>query len=297
MVTGSRPRSSPGRGTRRVPGVVLVAAALVLGACSAQRASLARPDRARPATTTTTTTVATSVPATSPGTPTLPPTTPAPATPVGPSPNGPANRQAALSDLRGFIATPAGEPDVHTAPDAASPRIPIEKINALGVPTVLAVVGGPDTVWLQVLLPTRPNGRTGWTSRASVRVTATDLRLFVDLEARRLTAKRGNQIMLEVPVAVGTPDNPTPTGATYVTELLDTGSPNGAYGPFAYGLALHSNTLSEFAGGDGQVGLHGTNAPALIGQRVSHGCVRMANENVRKLVNLQLPLGTPVFIT
>ena len=35
----------------------------------------------------------------------------------------------------------------------------------------------------------------------------------------------------------------------------------------------------------------------LIGQAVSHGCVRLRNDDVKELVDLQLPLGVPVFIT
>jgi lipoprotein-anchoring transpeptidase ErfK/SrfK len=52
----------------------------------------------------------------------------------------------------------------------------------------------------------------------------------------------------------------------------------------------------EFAGGDGQVAIHGTNAPWLIGQAVSHGCIRMRNEAIARLARF-LPLGTPVRVT
>ena len=72
--------------------------------------------------------------------------------------------------------------------------------------------------------------------------------------------------------------------------------PEGAYGPFAFGLALHSDTLSEFGTGDGQVGIHGTNAPGTVGGDVSHGCIRVANAVVTRLAR-RLPLGTPVTIT
>ncbi len=46
--------------------------------------------------------------------------------------------------------------------------------------------------------------------------------------------------------------------------------------------------------GDGY-GIHGTNNPASIGQSVSHGCVRMRNEDIEKLFEM-VPVGTPVFI-
>jgi lipoprotein-anchoring transpeptidase ErfK/SrfK len=46
--------------------------------------------------------------------------------------------------------------------------------------------------------------------------------------------------------------------------------------------------------GDGY-GIHGTNNPASIGQSVSHGCVRMRNEEIERLFDM-VELGTPVFI-
>jgi len=46
--------------------------------------------------------------------------------------------------------------------------------------------------------------------------------------------------------------------------------------------------------GDGY-GLHGTNNPASIGQSVSHGCIRLRNEDIAQLYEM-VPLGTPVFI-
>jgi outer membrane protein assembly factor BamB len=46
--------------------------------------------------------------------------------------------------------------------------------------------------------------------------------------------------------------------------------------------------------GDGY-GIHGTNNPASIGQSVSHGCIRVRNEDIAILHDM-VPLGTPVFI-
>jgi LysM repeat protein len=46
--------------------------------------------------------------------------------------------------------------------------------------------------------------------------------------------------------------------------------------------------------GDGY-GIHGTNQPELIGQMVSHGCIRMYNKDVEQLYD-QVALGTPVHI-
>ena len=64
---------------------------------------------------------------------------------------------------------------------------------------------------------------------------------------------------------------------------------------FALGLSGHSDVLTEFGGGDGQIAIHGTNNPGDIGQDVSHGCVRIVNDAIERLSTL--PLGTPVVIS
>jgi lipoprotein-anchoring transpeptidase ErfK/SrfK len=53
--------------------------------------------------------------------------------------------------------------------------------------------------------------------------------------------------------------------------------------------------LTEFGGGDGQVGIHGTNDPSSIGRPVSHGCVRVANDVITRLATT-IPIGTQVTI-
>jgi lipoprotein-anchoring transpeptidase ErfK/SrfK len=96
-------------------------------------------------------------------------------------------------------------------------------------------------------------------------------------------------------VAIGSPQYPTPTGLFYITDPIDLhDQPNLGYGVFAIGLSGHSDVLSEFGGGDGQIGIHGTNNPGDIGRDVSHGCVRLTNDAIERLS--QLPLGTPVWI-
>ncbi|MGI9189600.1 MAG: L,D-transpeptidase family protein [Longimicrobiaceae bacterium] len=43
------------------------------------------------------------------------------------------------------------------------------------------------------------------------------------------------------------------------------------------------------------IAIHGTDKPELLGQRVSHGCIRLANENALRLFH-NVQIGTPVFI-
>jgi lipoprotein-anchoring transpeptidase ErfK/SrfK len=44
-----------------------------------------------------------------------------------------------------------------------------------------------------------------------------------------------------------------------------------------------------------QIAIHGTSQPELLGQNVSAGCIRMTNEDVRRLYH-EVEVGTPVII-
>jgi len=220
------------------------------------------------------------------------------ATTVTQAPSAAVPLTADAVNAHGLIATPKGPPEVHTKPTTGSEVVAVPATTSLGAPTTFAVLGLPpeDQAWLQVLLPARPNGSSGWVRRADVAITSTSLRIEVDRSARRLRVLDDGDEQQSFPIAVGTDQNPTPAGLAYVIEVIESRSPSGAYGPFAIGLALHSDTLTEFNGGAGQVGIHGTNRPDLIGQAVSHGCIRVANDDIAALVDMGIPLGTPVIV-
>ena len=146
-----------------------------------------------------------------------------------------------------------------------------------------------------MLLPIRPNGTTGWIKREDVTLARNPFRIVVDRSAHRLQVFEGSQVLHDVPVAIGTGATPTPVGDFYIVELLRPDRPDGPYGPFAFGLSGFSETAPDFAGGNGVIGLHGTNEPATLGRDVSHGCVRVHNDVVALLAG-SIPLGTPVSV-
>jgi lipoprotein-anchoring transpeptidase ErfK/SrfK len=150
--------------------------------------------------------------------------------------------------------------------------------------------------WLRVLLPVRPNGSSGWIHADDVRLSHHEYRIVVALGAHTITVYRGTSVINREPVGVGRKNTPTPGGTYYTKELLRPPDPNGAYGPYAYGLSGYSTVLTSFNGGDGVIGIHGTNDPASLGRDVSHGCIRMSNTGITKLAKI-LPLGVPVQIT
>jgi lipoprotein-anchoring transpeptidase ErfK/SrfK len=191
-------------------------------------------------------------------------------------------------------AKPASMP-IYTAAGGTEPSQSLDNPNENGAPLVFLVKERQGD-WLNVYLPVRPNGSTGWVRAADVTVVSNRFSIDIALGEHRLVVHDGDKLMLDEPIGVGTAQTPTPGGVYYIKELLQPPEPNGPYGPYAYGLSGFSNVIDEFRGGDGVIGIHGTNEPEAIGTDVSHGCIRMRNEAILEMVPV-LPLGTPVHIT
>jgi lipoprotein-anchoring transpeptidase ErfK/SrfK len=183
---------------------------------------------------------------------------------------------------------------VYTHPGAPRPAISLPSPNRYGAPVVFLVRGHQDG-WLEVMLPVKPNGSVGWIRRADVDLAANDYRMDIDLAAFTLTVWRGHDVVAREAIATGRPSTPTPAGVYYLTELLQPPDPDGDYGRYAFGISAFSDVVTEFAGGDGQVGIHGTPMAGDLGREVSHGCIRVSNGAIERLARL-LPLGTPVLI-
>jgi lipoprotein-anchoring transpeptidase ErfK/SrfK len=165
----------------------------------------------------------------------------------------------------------------------------------LQVPLVFSVIQRQGA-WLQVLLPIRPNGSSGWVRASDVALTTDRYRVEVGLAAHQITVYDANSVLYQGPVAVGAAATPTPTGRYFTRVLMKAPDPTTVYGPYAYGLSGYSPTLQTFEGSDAEVGIHGNNDASVLGQSISHGCVRMDNAEITKLSSI-LPLGTPVQIS
>lgn len=77
-------------------------------------------------------------------------------------------------------------------------------------------------------------------------------------------------------------DNRTPEGSFTISNIQPSKGwrfmgrgPAGVYGPWF--LRLNTPGLGNM------IGIHGTSSPKSIGKRVSHGCIRLSNENITKL--------------
>jgi lipoprotein-anchoring transpeptidase ErfK/SrfK len=146
--------------------------------------------------------------------------------------------------------------------------------------------------WYRISVPGRPNGQRGWVPAAAVDLRPVKKRLFIDRSERRFEFWHGDTLVRSGKVAVGAPGAETPTGLFYVQSKF---FPNAAIlGAFAFETSAYSK-LTDWPGG-GVVGVHGTPWPSLLGQAVSHGCVRMHNDDVLWLRS-RVPEGTPIKIT
>jgi lipoprotein-anchoring transpeptidase ErfK/SrfK len=163
------------------------------------------------------------------------------------------------------------------------------------VPLVFLTEEQRDDGWTKVSLPERPNGTTGWVRASDFTFADTEYSIVVELGKHQITVFNGEDVIVQEAAAIGKPETPTPPGKYYIRVLLQSPDPDSVYGPFAYGLSAHSDVLTEFNGGDGEVGIHGNNDASVLGQSVSAGCVRMSNDGITELTKV-LPLGTPVEI-
>ena len=154
--------------------------------------------------------------------------------------------------------------------------------------------GADGALWVQIRLPVLPNNTTGWVPRESIGAyNFVRTRLVVDVERFRATLYEDGRQVFRAPVGVGLPRWPTPTGEFYIrNELTSYSSP--VYGPLAFGTSARSAVLTDWPDG-GFVGIHGTNEPELLPGRVSHGCIRMRNEDILELARL-MPVGTPLTV-
>jgi hypothetical protein len=185
-----------------------------------------------------------------------------------------------------------------SAPSARSRAVatltPTTEEGTTNIVLVVEDVAALGERWARVRLPVLPNGRLGWIPRGALGgYRFVNTRLVVDLARLTATLLRGRSRIFQAPVGIGVPAAPTPTGEFYVRAKL-TGFADPFYGPVAFGTNARSAVLTDWPAG-GFIGIHGTNAPALIPGRISHGCIRLRNADILALSGL-MPVGTPLTI-
>jgi len=124
------------------------------------------------------------------------------------------------------------------------------------------------------------------------------LRIEVSLEGRRLYVYEGEEEIGSFAVAVGQSEHPTPRGEFSIRRVIW----NPRWVPPKAGWA-RGKTAKEPGDPDNPMGrvkmffqepdyyIHGTNAQESLGTAASHGCIRMANEDIVELAKLVMEHG------
>lgn len=144
--------------------------------------------------------------------------------------------------------------------------------------------------WVRVLLPGRPNGKQGWVAADAVATKRITSWIRVSTKRRTVEVYSNGVLKKRFRAAVGTGGTPTPTGLAAVQDAVAT---SGQLGPYILVLTSHSKVLKTFGGGQGEIALHGWPTASVLGQAVSHGCVRMSRSGIAFVARFA-KTGTPV---
>ena len=174
------------------------------------------------------------------------------------------------------------------------PKVRITARTPWGSPRVLSVVRQQDK-WLGVLAPELENGEIGWLAADRAEVDAVNYSLHADLSQRELSVRRGGRMVRRIPVAIGAPATPTPTGRFAVTDKLDVTEPGTPYGCCVLVLTGHQTKLPPGWPGGDRLAVHSTRNAETIGDAASLGCMRVNFREGRWLIRT-VPLGAPLFI-
>jgi L,D-transpeptidase catalytic domain len=189
-----------------------------------------------------------------------------------------------------------------TKPDASAPEVAkVTTRSPVGTDDLVLVLArttdAAGHTWLQVRLPVRPNGTTGWVPASAMgELQPVKTWLKIDTRHFKATLIKAGKVVWHARVGVGKSYWPTPKGQFFIrAELKGYGSRGSFYGPLAFITSATSDALTDWPGG-GIVGVHGTSLPGLIPGRISHGCVRVRNGDILRLAKL-MPVGTPLTIS
>lgn len=147
--------------------------------------------------------------------------------------------------------------------------------------------------WLGVVATALRNNQLGWIDVRHDRPRMWRMRLSLeaDLSQRVLEVRRGGRVVDRMPVGIGSPETPTPTGRFAVTDKLVPDKKTSYYGCCLIALSGHQAHLRPgWAGGD-RIAIHGGS----VGGAASAGCLHADERDLKKLMKL-VPVGTPVVI-
>ena len=124
-------------------------------------------------------------------------------------------------------------------------------------------------------------------------------RLVLKLRERRVYVYEGDKVLANYRVAVGKKGWETPTGNFKVIQMVKDPiwqNPwNGRISQPGPKSPLGERWIGFWTDGKNYIGFHGTPGEHLLGQAVSHGCVRMRNADIKSMFEM-VDMDTPVVV-
>lgn len=125
------------------------------------------------------------------------------------------------------------------------------------------------------------------------------VKLVLRLGAKKVEVYEQDQLIASYPVAVGKKGWETPKGEFEIIQMIENPSWEnpwtGKVSPPGPNNPLGERWIGFWSNGKDFIGFHGTPGEHLIGQAVSHGCVRMKNSDIKELFKF-VSMGIPVTV-
>jgi len=125
------------------------------------------------------------------------------------------------------------------------------------------------------------------------------VRILLKLGAKQVQVYEEDKLIASYPVAVGKKGWETPQGNFEIIQMIENPSWEnpwtGKISPPGPNNPLGERWIGFWSDGKNFIGFHGTPGEHLIGQAVSHGCVRMRNKDIKELFKF-VSLGVPVTV-
>jgi hypothetical protein len=151
--------------------------------------------------------------------------------------------------------------------------------------------------WLKVRLPAwfSHGMPSGWLNAKHARLSINRWRVEVSRERGILKILHDGRVVRSARVGTGTSSTPTPRGLNATYDHWR--STESVLGDWTVSLTTSSPEVPVFGGQQAVVAIHGWHAGGGGSGSVSHGCVRVADDSLMRMVALKLPVGTPVLVT
>ena len=159
----------------------------------------------------------------------------------------------------------------------------------------LLVLGARDVDgerWLRVRLPAWHGMPSGWIRERKINLVVNPWRVEVDHRTGILRILKAGTLVRTSKVGTGTSHTPTPLGLHAIYDHWR--SDQAILGEWTVSLTVHSSKMPTFNGKRAIVAIHGWGSGNGTSGNVSHGCVRVVDGGLMRMVALQLPNGTPV---